>query len=748
MTHRARHHSWGEIALGATLIFMVLVGGTDAGRYVTPLRALNAAIGAAFVVTWLRRAPREADIADRLVLGATLLFLLTCVTSQFKRDSFDAATTAVAFAAVLYVARGKLATTRAREFTITVLALAGFALSLMFLLLWGGMWAKWISVPGAGPPPLDLVLPVGPYRHYHVVGTTVAVLMPALVVLARRPLVWPLGVTGIVAGACVVFMSGSRTAWLALAAGMLLPASALIGPQLRRVPRGVWLTAAGGVAILVIAGIAQPVIARLTVTSTIGVRGAVWSAMIGQWLAHPLVGSGPGSFFSTLTLSGYFDTYLEVGRHADNAVIQLLAEAGVVGIGALGLLLAALVTGVQKVGAQWVPLAGLSIFAFASLTDNPSDSAHLVLIAIVWMALATPRSAQPTPGRRNRAVRIATWASAVVIAIASTSMLAASWAYDRAATANATGDSEQVVSALEIAAALDPSFALYQRELGVWLLGTGDPHGALARAGDAARLNPADATAQRAIAISALADGRPDLALTAARRAVELGGLHAENQLTLAYVASADTGGGDEAARALVAALQAFPWLPASPGWAAYFSDDEALRALLEEADGSWSARLLATGRYGDQRAWLAAMLGRTMAGSPGVKPTVLLIQCQLAAAETAAGELGAQRSTLAGLISRIMVARAGGASAADLLTLAELRSALLGSLAAKATPAASPLAGRVEDTRLYRRLAMPPPEVGPLFPTPDAGLSAWLQDPRGAARRGAPGSGLATCAT
>jgi O-antigen ligase len=746
MTHRGSDHLLRETALAATLIFMVLVGGTDAGRYVTALRALNALVGAAFIVIWLRRAPRETDTVDRLVLAATLLFLLTCVTSQFTRDSFDAATTVIAFAAVLYVARGTMATARARELTITVLALSGLALSVIFLLLWGAVWAKWISISGAGLPPLDLVLPVGPYRHYHVVGTTVAVLMPALVVLARRPLVWPLGVIGIAAGTCVVFMSGSRTAWLALAAGMLLPAVTVIGPQLRRLPRSVWLIASAGVALLVIAGITQPVITRLTVTSTLEVRGAIWSATIGQWLAHPLVGSGPGSFFSTLTLSGYFDTYLEVGRHADNAVIQLLAEAGVVGIGALALVVAALVAGVRKVGAQWAPMAGLSVFAFASLTDNPSDSAHLVLIAIVWMALATPRGSQPVPRPTNPAIRISAYAAAVVIGIATTTTLAASWSYDSAAAANARGDTPEVLRSLERAATLDPSFALYQRELGVWLLADGNIKGAVSRIGEAARLNPADATAERALAIADIVDGRPDFALVAARRAVMLGRLHAENQLTLAYVATRSEDGGREAADALVAALQPWPWLAASPGWADYFPQGAGLQSLLVTADRSWSEILLGTRRYDGQRAWLAAMLGRTEEGSTGVQPTVLLIQCKVTTATAAVAELGPQRSTLAGLISRIMVARASGDSAVDDIALAQLRSAILGTLASGETPPASPLSGHVEDTRLYRRLTMAPPPFGPLFPTPDAGLSAWLRNPRDAARRGAPGSGLAEC--
>jgi hypothetical protein len=315
-------------------------------------------------------------------------------------------------------------------------------------------------------------------------------------------------------------------------------------------------------------------------------------------------------------------------------------------------------------------------------------------------------------------------------------------------SASALGETDQVVRSLEMASMLDPSFALYQRELGVWLLAAGDVHGAIGRLSGAARLNPADATTQRAMAIAEILNGRPDVALLAARRAVELGGLHAENQLTLAFVAARAPEGKQEAARALVTALQPWPWLAASPGWASYFPSGPTLRSLLATADTSWSERLLATRRYGGQRAWIAAMLGHTEEGGAGVEPAVQLIRCDITAANAAVAALGAQRSTLAGLISRIMVARASDMSPADDITLARLRSPLLGILATGEAPADSPLVGHVEDTRLYRRLTMAPPAFGPLFPTPDAGLSGWLRDPREAAKHGAPGSYLANCSS
>ena len=307
--------------------------------------------------------------------------------------------------------------------------------------------------------------------------------------------------------------------------------------------------------------------------------------------------------------------------------------------------------------------------------------------------------------------------------MATTATLAASWSYDRASEANLAGDAQAVVSSLEAAAALDPSFALYQRELGVWLLATGDVDRARSRLTRAADLNPADATALRGLAIAAVADGRPDLGLAPARAAVALRGIHAENQLTLAYVAMRTPNGGEEARLAVISALQPAPWLAASPDWADHFPTGQGLAFLLETADRSWDDALMASGRYDMARAWLAAMVGGQGPQVATAEPIVLVTECDLEAASTAASGLSRSAgTTIDGLMSGIMTARATEAPATDVLAMARLRWPLLSILATSDTPAASPLTDPLEDTRLYRRLAMPAPDWGPVLPTADAG--------------------------
>ena len=62
---------WTPLQLGLVLLFtfVVLVGGTDAGRYHTIVRAAMAVLGTGVIAFWLRRAPREADVVDQSRAG-------------------------------------------------------------------------------------------------------------------------------------------------------------------------------------------------------------------------------------------------------------------------------------------------------------------------------------------------------------------------------------------------------------------------------------------------------------------------------------------------------------------------------------------------------------------------------------------------------------------------------------------------------------------------------------------------------
>ena len=478
-----------------------------------------------------------------------------------------------------------------------------------------------------------------------------------------------------------------------------------------------------------------------------GCGGPFGRATLQQWLTDPLTGTGPGSFSSAFTLSGFFSQYNGIGRHADNALVQVLMEAGVLGLGSVGLLATALLNGLRIKG--WgAPAAALGLFAGMALTDNPSDSAHLVVIVIAWFALLAPAEATTAaPVLRRRWMLAPTALGAGVVAVVVALNLGASLAYDAAVAAAGREDAAGVRSSLRLATNLDPASALYRRNLAVWLLADGRTAEAVPEIELAIALNPGDATSLRVGAMVASMLDQPGTAKELARRAAEMRTLEPANPLMLAYTAAA--GGSDAEARAaLVTGLRWNPWLTGDPAWRAAFDSDA--RDLIHAGWESVTNEPDATGRLSSAMAILAAMADRQVSEASISEidaATAAVIACDLNGAEQKIDGLSqSEADSSGGLLARILDARATGDASDEEVTLGLLRSPLLGLAALTEVSAASPLVGPEEDARLYSRTAIPAPAFGPRFPTFASGLSAWLHDPRAAARIGAPGSGLATC--
>ena len=735
----------GRVLLAAALVFTGLVGASEAGQFLVVVRATSACIGGGVIALYLLRAPARHDLVDLLALAAVLAFLLTCITSSSPRLSFDAATSATAYLAAFYLARGVAATPRGHELAITTLGTMGAVVSITFLLVWGSAWLRWVSVPDAGLPPLNLALPATPYRHYYLVGTLAALLLPATLLLARRPLVWPLAVAGSVAGVLVVFMSGSRTVWLAAMAAIAVAAIAggwLHMPRSRRA-----LAAAIGVAAALTVALAlfsTQLIARLGAGSTVEGRFEIWGASIDRWLQSPLVGHGPGTFATQLTLGGQEALVI----HGHNAVIQALVESGLVGVAGMALLSAAVLVGAWRHSLrQPAPLAGLVLFVAACLTDNPSVFGFLVVPAIAWAALAAPRAEAPAHPRSAWLGR-AILSLSVIVGLATVSSIGAAWFYDRAATAAERGDTSTTEDSLRAAVALDPSHALYRRSLGIWLAADGDAAEALHQLDRTIDLNPADLAAHRAAAVINAGRGRYETAVALAASAVELRPHAPLSLLTLAWVAQA-AGDGEAAHDALVEALSYEPWLAATPAWTQFTGDSVA--RLLDEAYDAVTDRAVGGMRQEDvARSWLAGMVGAP--ADPASVGTLqaaasAAIDCDIATAHSLLASL--PRATLVnadGLLVRMLVARVQGEPTDDLVTLSSLRWPILAFLVERDVTGGSPFTELADDVWTYGRRAVSVPDEGLVLPTSEAGLSAWLRDPGSASRRGAPDSGLSTC--
>lgn len=619
--------------------YLILAGGTPSGELNGWIRALNGLIAALVIFLWVRALPRENDSTDRGMVWALLAFLVACAVSTFPRQSFDAAIQATALVALFYLARRKLATD-GRAGIESAAAWLCLGLSAVVALAWALGWVDWLIASGGSAPPLNLPLATGPFGHRHDVALIAVLLAPALWSRSFQGRRW-VSIAGSLLVGAIVLVDSSRNVELAVIAAFLAVA---VGYRLRVSARGlrIGVAAAAGLVIAVTAvALASPVLlSRIANVGTLLGRVTLWTEAVGVWLQNPLAGIGPGGFPFGYMLSDHFRVSPFDPRHPDNAAVQLLVEAGVVGLVAAVLCTVTLVRGARRrfrrePQAVWA----LLVFAFATLGANPTDFLFLVVPALVWAAIVVPPSGDAhrvettggadAPGARMRVGL--TFASAVVM-VAVSSVGVASISYEVGRDAYSRGDAATAESALTLSIRLDPSLAIYHRERASLVFARGDLAGAEAGYREALAITQYDPVAWRGLALVLLAASENRSASIAADRAVDLMFLAPENQLVRAAIARA---GADEAGFgiAMRTALQRAPQL-ASITWA---------DTILGSADRVATARQAANpglspdgGEMAFGRVLLALFVSRAdvaAAAAAEVDPAVRLSAASLAAA-------------------------------------------------------------------------------------------------------------------
>jgi O-antigen ligase/tetratricopeptide (TPR) repeat protein len=744
---RPRPLTLRQLTLAATLLYFVLIGGTNVGTYVTAFAALNGVIASLLVGVWLYELPRNNDLTDRLLLVGLLLFLAACVISAFPRMSFDAATSSVAFLAAFGIARGELLAAGAERAMITALAVCGAALAIVILAVWIPDWVQWWQAMGTAPP-LDRELPSGPYRGFHVVGMLIGVLLPALVQAGRRRSVGPAFLLAAVASLAVIYMSGSRSNWLAVLA---VAAGAMVvkfRPS-RRFVVGASALALVVLTLLAASGALEAISARLLNTYTIATRVDIWQSAIRLWQDRPLAGWGPGSFAATFTYGESFPLSPRLVGQAHNVAVQAILEAGLLGLAALVVVVAGLAIAIARNKKRsGYALAGLTFFAVVGLTDMPTNHPMVIAIVVCWAACAAPRY-RPPGNPKPRGISWPAALSAVLglaTAAAVGSTLAATTAFNEARNELAGGDVQSAEQSLDRAVSFDPSMALYWRERGILHVRMGNV--ALARLDleRALKLNGRDVTTLRGLAVLAVQEGRRTEALTLAERAAELQGTWVSNQVLLAWVAT-QLGSDDVARRAMADVLTWYPWISASPTWTEVF--DSPVDAPLRRAAAKWAAQPPQR-QVVWQSTWLMAMTDGPPAGrlSPVLEAIDAIIRCQTERAAESLAAAGRSVNEEPGLTALMMLARVTNDEVAyrDAVRPAYLWRGELGLVVAGEPAPASAFSDYDYDTEMYDRIPFPSATIGPYLPTSVEGLAQWIHDPRSAARRGAPGSDLANC--
>ena len=175
-------------------------------------------------------------------------------------------------------------------------------------------------------------------------------------------------------------------------AGLVVAAPAVLrrwNPDRRTVAVGAGV--AGVVVVGVVVGVIPAAMDRLLTTNTLVSRADMWGALLQVWGERPINGYGPGSFAWLLQMTDYFDANSWAPRHPDSLPFQVLPEAGLLGVVAIGIVVVALAPGVWR--AHWAPRFALLAMAFAAIGANPTEFGFFVLVGVAWAAYAGPTAA-------------------------------------------------------------------------------------------------------------------------------------------------------------------------------------------------------------------------------------------------------------------------------------------------------------------------------------------------------------------
>ncbi len=557
------------VAPSVALAYFVLLGGTPIGEQLGVLRIINSVLGAIFVTLYVRRLPRRADVVDLMVLAAFLLVAVTAVVSPFPRQALDALLALLAYAAVFYVARDLVATPAIRQVLVWTLRLLSAAITVYAASRYLPTYVEWLELTeGSVTPPLGLPMVARPWGHAYDLTTLAVMVLPSWLIGPRTRM--RVGIAVVLGSllAVVVFLLASRAQWLAIAlasVALLTVPAARVMPRLRT--RGRWIAAASVVVIgclgVVLGG---PILDRLLTSATVVQRVEMWSALVDAWTQRPITGFGPGTFPWVLQQTSYFDSNSIHARHPDDAFFQLLAEGGILGITAAGLVVGTVGWRILRAGAvlaSWPIL----VFLFDAAGANPTDFSYLIIIASLWAVIGLPeRPSADTAESRRVVLRPALTAAMLVIALPLSSTLVAGVAFDAGARHVHDSHLDAARADFTLATALDPSMALYVRQRGITNLLEGRHGAAIADLHRATAINPNDDLGWRALAIALRADGRPDEARDALDQALDLQRSDKSN-LLLKAAWQAQDGELVGLRETMAEVVLAWPTVVAAPGW-------------------------------------------------------------------------------------------------------------------------------------------------------------------------------------
>jgi O-antigen ligase/tetratricopeptide (TPR) repeat protein len=535
------------LALIAALAVFAFLGWDDALwdarlQLLLHLIAIGAAAGLAAIA--MRGGDMPRTPLDLPILGLLAVFGLATLSAVNLGMSLRAMAAIAAFAVMLPVA---LIAIRHRPSWVG--AVTSVPVLLISIPTLGAVFvrrAEWIAVGAPGLPPIRLPNEGTPFGS---IAVPPFVIWPAFALagLIESP-TWRRAVqAGLVAvGVPLTILSGSRSAWLAMAAAV---ASAAVPwawrrrhhLRLARRPDARTLISAAA-ALAALAALVLIVAPRLTAVTSLIYRASLWRDTLSAWSSDPLFGIGPGFMPYARQAAAPDFTFPVRQPHSHNLALGLLGDAGMLG----------LVAGIVLVGAiAWFVgpwrarsptgrvagyvLLGLGVGGlFEDLTFLPGFD--LLAIALLAVGLTDAGAVAWRPLGRIRVP------AALAVAGAGGALLAAMVVADAGAVAYRAGidaaadrDWERATERLERAVEVDQWHPAGPKSLAVAAERAGRADLARRTAELATERNPGDAPSWINVALLCARAGDADCQARATERAVATAGFFEVELLNAAF---------------------------------------------------------------------------------------------------------------------------------------------------------------------------------------------------------------------
>lgn len=478
---------------------------------------------------------------DLQILMVLIAFGVATLSGENRGLAVRGIAAIVATAAMLPVAL--VAIRRRPSLTAAVVTIPILVLSAGDLLVMVMRRLNWYLAGGPGLlPPVRMPNEGSPFGSVAVPPFVILAALAITLLIDRRMLRRWIQVGLVAVGVPLTLLSGSRSAWLAIAAATLI----LVAPQVRHLrPPDHWTIrhAALGLAAAAGIGVATLFVApRLTAIGSLIYRSYLWRDTLAAWSANPLFGIGPGTMPFARQAAAPDLTFPVRQPHSHDLALGVLGDAGVLGL----VLAAVLLVSFVVIAGPWrsrsnagrVAFATLAGFAVAGLFEDLTflPNFNLLVVLLAAVALADAGAVSWHRPRIGLPLAVAGAAGAVALLVAMITGDAAALAYRVGTDAAADRDWRSATMWLERSAQLDPWHPATPKALAVAADSAGEAALARAAARRAVQLNAGDAPSWTNLAILCQLAGDTPCAGAAADRAVATASLGGRELINAALV--------------------------------------------------------------------------------------------------------------------------------------------------------------------------------------------------------------------